>query len=268
MMKDDILNLKKRWVSIKKAYGKDAYLEIAVPVIYGQAIEDAEHITDELSSFLYDKKILQQINPRHEKYLIHHIPYTPQNETPFLGVQDFYNHVRKAGGYYGSFKGIVLINVTGWQAHIKEKYFDIFLSYLSDQRKDGLIPFFYMSIKGNNSETRILDAALSSYFRSARIVLETADLYDCMASELTKNGITIERSTSCFLESFIHKASTSAFFHGTDTIRQICKEVIFIYNTSQDSATVLDGPLLKKMLTDSGYMDLFTDKEERVMGFR
>lgn len=268
MKKDDILNLEKRWLYFKDKYAADAFQQISVPVIYAPAMEDAEHITAELSNFIFDKNILQQVTPRHPKFLLHSIAYTPQNEKSFLGVQTLYNRIRKAGGYYGSYRGVILTDVTEWQGHFDEKYFDIILSYLSDRRMEGLIPFFFMKFQGYSAETRILDAAVSSYFRGARIVLETPDLHDCMLSELTKAGISVDRSTSCYIEGFIHKASGSEMFHGTDSIHKICEDIIQRYNTSQDKAEVLDGPLLKEMLASTGYLGLFKDKEKKVMGFR
>ena len=268
MKKDDILNLEKRWMYFKDKYAADAFQQISVPVIYAPAIEDAEHITTELSDFIFEKNILQQVTPRHPKFLLHSIAYTPQNEKSFLGIQTLYNRIRKAGGYYGSYRGVILTDVTEWQGHFNEKFFDIILSYLSDRRMEGLIPFFFMKFRDYSAETRILDAAITSFFRSDRIVLETADLHDCMLSNLTQAGISVDRSTSCYIEGFIHKASGSEMFHGTDSIHQICEEIIQRYNASHDKAEVLDGPLLKEMLSSTGYLGLFKDKEKRSIGFR
>ena len=269
MKKDDIFNLEKRWVYYKNKYATDAFLQIPVPVIYAPSMEDAEHITAELSDFIFEKKILRQVTPRHQKFLFHSIAYTPQNEKSFRGIQTLCNRIRKASGYYGSYRGIILADVTEWKEHFNEKYFDIILSYLSDRRMDGIIPFFFMKFQGYSVETRILDAAVCSYFKSARIVLEAADLHNCMLSELTQAGISVDRSTSCYIEGFIRKASNSEMFHGTDSIHQICEEIIQRYKTDEeDKAEVLDGPSLKELLAVSGYLDLFKDKEKKVMGFR
>ncbi len=252
MKKDDILTIEKRWMTMKKRYPVDTFMNIPVPVIYSQAVEDAGHVADELGCFMYEEKIILQAMPCRSQYLFHFAAYSPQDENPLQGIMDLYGHARRAGDYHGSYKGPVLIDVTGWKGHYHEEPFATFLAYLSDRQKEGLIPFFYMNCKDYDPETRDLDAAVSAYFRSARIVFESADLYDCMISELTKKGIGIDRRASFYLERYVHKISRSDSFHGTDSIRRICEGLAHKSKTSVGNVAVMDSSLLNDLLPDPG----------------
>lgn len=268
MKTDSILTLEKSWASIKEDYNSVAYMYISIPVICSQSFANAEYITDELSRNLYKEDILRQTSPQQDQYLTHLLAYTPQNEKRFSGIQEIYNHVRSAGGYYGNYRGVVLIDVTEWKGHYKEKYFDIFLSYLSDQRMNSIIPFFYMNCRNTDSESLILKAALSPYFRSIQIHFDTASLCEYMISSLSRNNIALTESASRYLEDFIQISSCSPLFHGVNSIRQICKEISQQSEIELAHSVLLDAPLLKEILSTSGFSDIFTEKEERIIGFR
>lgn len=252
MKKDDILSLEKRWASLKKRYGPDAYKQIPVPVIYAQALEDAEHITYELSRFIYDEEILPQREPLHEQYLVHSISYPSQNESFFKEIHRLSDFIKGTGDHY---TGVLLIDVSEWQGHYQGRRFNRILSYLSNLRLNGLVLFFYMNLKNYNPETRMLDAVISSYFRSARVVFEISDLQDFMISELANKGIVVDKRTSFYLERFITKASGSPLFHGTDSIRNICEEIIQRYKSTQGRSGDLDESLLKGLFTASEYLN-------------
>lgn len=264
----DILSLERSWTTMKDVYKSAAYMHIPIPIICSRSFANAEYITDELSRFLYNNGILRQINTHQNKYLSHLFVFIPQSEKRFSGVQDIYNHLRKAGGYYGNYRGVILIDVTEWIGHFKEKYFDILLSYLSDLRMNSLIPFFYMGCRNADIEAPVLEAAISPYFRSFRIFFGPSDLYDYMISRLHKSNIDLTENASHYLNDYIQSSSKSTLFHGVDSIRQICDEIAIRSANHHDRPILLDAPLLKEIFSSTGFSDVFTKEEERVIGFR
>ena len=268
MKSNDILDLENSWKSIKAVYKSVAYMHIPIPIICSMSFANAEYVTAELCCFLYDKDILRQINSHQSKYLSHLFIFTPQNEKHFSGIQDIYNHVRSAGSYYGNYRGVILIDVTEWIGHFKEKYFDIFLSYLSDLRMNSLIPFIYMNCRNADAEALILKAALSPYFRSVYIHFGLSDLWDYMICGLSKRNIALTENASRYLEDFIQSSFGSPLFHGVDSVRQICEEIVIKSGNNHDHTVLLDAPLIKEVFSSSGFTDIFKKEEERVIGFR
>ncbi len=267
MTNDHILNIKKMWKTVKKKYGTDASMFISLPMIYSNSSTDAESVAKELSRFLYTEKIMEKTNPGHEDFLCFSAAFTAHNNKNFPAVQDLYYHVKNAGSYYGSYRGIILINVSEWDGHYRDKYFDIFLSYLADQRENGLIPFFYADCGSSKSDILALEAVISSYFIIVRINIGVPELYQYAVSVLTAQDIMLEESACLYLKEFIRTSSRSVLFHGTEAVRHIC-EGVACQSRPERSQVSLDGTRLNKIITDLGYGTIYQEKSEKTIGFR
>ena len=266
-MVNDFNSISKEWMIVKKRYGKDAYKHIPVPVIYSQSSADAEYITDELSSFAYSERILEKTNPRQDDYLFFLAPHRQQNEHDFSVVQELYNYIMSAGGYYGPYRGILLVDVSEWIVHSRNKYFDIFLSYLADQRMEGLIPFFCANCSDPISDMQAFEAVISSYFSSFRIYYGVEELYGYAYAMLTGEGILLSEGANHYLESFIRESMCSPLFHGTESIRHICESITHRCRSGQDNIS-LDESFLKEIITNLGCLDIYKDNSKKVIGFR
>ena len=252
MKNQSMTALKHRWASIKEKHDTDTFKHIPVPVIYTQSIENAECVADELSDFLYERGILRKASGHQDSYLPHTVPYTPLADSVFTGILDLKDHIREAGRCNGAYRGIILIDVTEWMGHCGEKYFDMLLSYLSNQHTKGILPFFYVKHREFNPENKILEAVVSLYFKSARIVFDESDLSSLMMDLLEKKGIKLEENAVCCLEQFLRIISGSDLFHGVDSIRQICEDIAWQYQTEKQTATVAVR-LLNNLFAESGY---------------
>lgn len=265
-MDDYISNIKKEWYSVREQYGADTCTHLPVLVISSGSPADAEHITREVVRFAYAERILVKVNAGQKDYLFFSASYTRQDDSCFPAVQELYQLVMDAAGYYGSYRGILLIDVSEWAGHYQEKYFDIFLSYLADLRQDGLAPFFYTDCTGPGSEMQTLSTVVSSYFSSIQLRFEAADLYAYAASLLEKAGILLSAGGSHYLECFIREASRSELFHGMESVRHVCDGIAHKPRTGRRIIS-LEEQDLKEIIAALGYGDIY-DRPVKTIGFR
>ena len=267
-MKDEqIFAMEEQWGTLKEEYGAEAFLYIPVPVIYSRSFADAEYITEELGRFIYKEKIIGKTNPGHADYLAFSVPYRPCMDQDFSVVQNLYNHIRNAGGYYGAYRGILLVDISEWCGHFRDKHFDIILSYLSDQRENGIISFFYADCGECGADRHVLEAVLSPYFSSFTVCYGTDELFGYAVSLMEGEGILLEGDAGRYLEDFIRESLRSELFHGTESVRRVCEGVARRYRTSQGRATI-DGPHLKAAIKDLGYEGIYKERPAKVIGFR
>ena len=225
MTNDCIVSIETEWKAAHSQFGAEACRYIPVPVICQGSFADAENIANELSRFIYSEKLLEKISPVHEDILLFYAGYTVCADRSFPAVQELYELLLKAGGYYGSYRGVLLIDVSEWVGHFRDRYFDVFLAYLADLRMDGMIPFFYVDCEGREDELRSLEAVIFSYFRSMRVGFGAEELCEYGVSVLEEHGIVPGEKAREYLEGFVREAQRSHLFHGTESVRRICEEV-------------------------------------------
>ena len=225
MMNDCIVSIETEWRTAHSQYGAEACRYIPVPVICQGSFADAENIANELSRFIYSEKLLEKISPVHEDILLFSAAYTVSADKSFPAVQELYELLLKSGGYYGSYRGILLIDVSEWVGHFRDRYFDVFLAYLADLRMDGVIPFFYVDCGGREDELHSLETVIFSYFRSVRVGFGAEELCEYGVSVLEEHGIVPGEKARDYLEGFVREALRSHLFHGTESVRRICEDV-------------------------------------------
>ena len=267
MTKDRILEIENQWKHERKKHGKDASASFSIPVIFSASSTDAEKITKKLARFVYSAKILKKTNPGHEDYLLFSAGYTAHHTRNFPAIQELYNLVRSAGGYYGSYRGIVLVDVSEWRGKKKKKFFDVYLAYLADQYMNGLMPFIYADFCEPESEMQTLEAVVSSYFSGKRILVGAEDLCTYAVSLLEDREIRIDESARLYLEVFLRESTKSVLFHGMETVRNICEGVACKCDPGRTSPS-LDEARLKAIITDLGYYDIYHERTNKIMGFR
>ena len=267
MTHERIMEIQKQWNLEKKRYGKNVAASLSIPVIISASSADAEMITEKLARFVYTSKILQKTNPGHEDYLFFSPGYTPHHDRVFPAIQELYDQVRVAGGYYGSYRGILLIDISEWRGHFRDRYFDIFLSYIADLRMYDLIPFIYSNCPETKSEMHTLEAVLSSYFTVTQISIGAKDLCKYAVSLLEDQKIQIDNSARSYLEDFLQESTKSALFHGSESVRHICERVICKCEPGRTGSS-LDGTHLKSIINDLGYFDIYHKKTHNTIGFR
>ena len=267
MTADRIKEIETQWKEATKMHGEDAVSSLAIPVICSGSSTDAEHITKMLAIFMYTAQIMKKTTAHHEDYLFFAVAYTAPHERKFPAIQELYNRVRNAGGYYGSYRGILLADVSGWRGHFRDKYFDIFLAYLADQRTNGLIPFIYTDYCDSESEMQELEAVASSYFSVMRICVNAKDFCNYAVSLLKDQEIGIDESGRRYLEDFFQESKKSDLFHGTESVRHICKEVAGKFDPDKAGQS-LDKDRLKAIITDLGYTEIYRERPGKIMGFR
>lgn len=259
--------IKRKWSSTRDQYDSDCVMLIPVPVISAGSLEDAEIIAEELAGYLYKEKILSKTNTGHGDYLLCPAPYTSRHDRSFFLIQDLYDLIRRAGGYYGPYRGVLLVDVSEWTGHFQEKYFDIFLSYLADLRMDGILPFFFADSRKAESDMSVLNAVLSSYFQSIQVVLDAEELCEYAVSMLADKGILMDDSALEYLESFLQEASRSPLFHGTESVGRICESIVFKRGKKAGIRT-MNGQNLKNVIAALGYADIYKEKDVKTIGFR
>ena len=259
--------IKKKWRWTRDQYGTDCVTRIPVPVISAGALTDAEKMTRELADYLYQEKILGKTNSVHEDYLFCPAPYTPRNDRNFYLIQDLYDLIRIAGGYYGPYRGVLLVDVTEWTGHFKEKYFDIFLSYLADLRMDGTVPFFYVDSRKAEADMTMLNAVISSYFMSIPIVFDAEELREYAVSMLADKGVWMDDSALEYLGTFLKEASKSPLFHGTESVGHICESILH-KRGSRAGSMLMNGQNLRNAIAASGYDEIYKEKAAKTIGFR
>ena len=267
MTTDRITEIENQWKEAKKMYGENAITSLAIPVICTGSSTDAEHITKMLAIFIYSEKILKKTNPQHEDYLLFNAAYTAPHERNYRVIQELYDRVRNAGSYYGSYRGILLADVSEWRGHFREKYFDIFLAYLADQRTNGLIPFIYSDYCDSESEMQELKAVVSAYFSVVCICIHAKDFCNYAVSLLEDREIQIDESARLYLEDFFRESKKSDLFHGTESVRHICKGVAGKCHPDRTGLS-LDRDRLKAIIRDLGYPDIYRERPGKIIGFR
>lgn len=267
MTNDRFLEIEDQWKKEKKKYGKNAFGSLSIPVIFSVSSVDAENITKKLSRFLYAAKIMKKINPCHDDYLFFSAGYTAHHNRNFPAIQELYNYVRNAGGYYGSYRGIILVDVSEWCGHFREKLFDVFLAYLADQRANGLMPFICADFCEPEAEMQTLEAVISSYFCVTRVVIGAKDLLKYAVSLLEEQEISMDENAQLYLEGFLKRSARSVQFHGTESVIRICEGVASKCDPAR-TCTSLDEACLKDIITELGYCDIFHERPSNVIGFR
>lgn len=258
--------IKKKWRWARKQYGADCVRCIPVPLISAGALADAEKMTEELADYLYKAKILGKTSAGHEDYLFFPVPYTSQHDRDFYLIQDLYDLLRSAGGYYGPYRGVLLVDVTEWVGHFKEKYFDIFLSYLADLRMDGILPFFYVDSRKAEADMNMLGAVISSYLLSIPIIFDAEELREVAVSMLADQGVRMDDSALEYLRTFLQEASRSPLFHGTESVGHICESIL--NKRGSKANRPMNEQNLKKAIDASGYAEIYKDKPVKTIGFR
>ena len=226
-----------------------------------------QKMTEELAGYLYIEKILGKTNAGHGDYLFCPAPYTPRNDRNFYLIQDVYDLIRSAGGCYGPYRGVLLVDVTEWAGHFREKYFDIFLSYLADLRMDGTVPFFFADSRKAESDMDVLNAVISSYFLSIPIIFNTEELREYAVSMLADKGVLMDDSALEYLGTFLREASRSPLFHGTESVGRIC-ESILLKRGKKAGSRPMNGQNLKNVIAASGYDEIYKEKAGKTIGFR
>lgn len=259
--------IKKKWRQTRDQYGADCVTHMPVPVISEGSLADAEKMAGELASYLYKEKIMGKTNAGHVDYLFCPAPYTPRNDRNFYLIQDLYDLIRSAGGYYGPYRGVLLVDVTEWTGHFREKYFDIFLSYLADLRMDGNVPFFYVDSRKTETDMTMLNTVISSYFLSIPIIFNTEELREYAVSMLADKGVLMDDSAVEYLGAFLREASRSPLFHGTESVGRIC-ESILLKRGKKAGSRPMNGQNLKNVIATSGYEEIYKEKAAKTIGFR
>lgn len=267
MTNNRIVEIKNQWKAANMENREAVASSLVIPVIYSGSSTDGEHIAMLLTGFMYAGGILKKTSPHHEDFLYFSVPYTDPYDKKFSSIQALYNHVKNSGGYYGSYRGVVLVDVTLWRGHFRERYFDIFLAYLADQRSNGLIPFIYTDYCDSEPEMQELEAVASSYFSFTRIYVRAKDFCDYAVSLLKDHGIGVDESARLYLEDFFQDSMKSVLFYGTVTVGRICNGVAEKCNDEQICSS-LDRDHLKAIITELGYSEIYRDRPGKMMGFR
>ena len=61
--------------------------------------------------------------------------YCPASDIRYTEIRYLVEPLQQAAGYYGVYRGCLILEVTDWIHHETEKYFDVLLSYLADQKE-------------------------------------------------------------------------------------------------------------------------------------
>lgn len=267
MKKEQLRDIEKKWLETREQYGADCIRHFPLPVICAGSLADAEYITDELVHFIYKKKLLEKTYSGHADYLICPAPYTGQSSRSFPLIQEIYRLIRNAGGCYGAYRGVILMDVSEWSGHFRENYFDILLSYLADLSVSGIVPFFYADSRKAGEEMPLLCALVSSYFRSVQISLGPEDLYEHAVSLLQEKGVRMDESASEYLEGFIREAARSPLFHGAESVGHICDSILS-GSMSGRKRGLLKEKSLKDVIQASGCMEIYRERSVQTIGFR
>ena len=267
MTTDHVIEIENLWKEAKEKNGENAAASLVIPVIYSGSFIDAEYITKTLAIFMYAAEILKKTSPHHKDYLFFTAAYTALHEKNFPMIQEFYEQVRNAGGYYGSYRGIVLVDVSEWCGHFREKYFDVFLAYLADMRLNGVIPFIYTNYCDSESAMQELETVVSFYFDIRRICVNEKDLSHYAVSLLEEQEIRVDESIRPYLEDFFRESKKSDLFHGTESVRHICREVADRCDHCPTHSS-LDKEHLEAIITDLGFSDIYCGRSRKIIGFR
>ena len=104
------------------------------PMLIGKTSMEKVRAARELSEIIYKNQVLDSMEER--RILYYRIGYCSASDSRFTDFRNLVYRLKTACGYHGKFRGVLVLDITEWEKHSKENYFDVLLCYLADIRED------------------------------------------------------------------------------------------------------------------------------------
>ena len=250
-----VLDVMSEWSRLLTQFHDDTeevYSLLASPFILGTAFSELENTAELICEKLESENLIHFTGRNKVTYF--KMGYCPTSDIRYTEIRYLVETLQQAAGYYGVYRGCLILELTDWIYHEKEKYFDVLLSYLSDKKEEGIFTLFYVDI-GKEKGVDALIQYVSKYFRLDVIDLREMDdkIYLSYAKQLlTEKNILSEEDTEQELLDYISLLRKRASFNGFDTIRLMCDEIEVQYYL-QEGCT-------KKPLS-GGFIRAFSDND-------
>lgn len=250
-----VLDVMSEWSRLLTQFHDDTeevYSLLASPFILGTAFSELENTAELICEKLESENLIHFTGRNKVTYF--KMGYCPASDIRYTEIRYLVETLQQAAGYYGVYRGCLILELTDWIYHEKEKYFDVLLSYLSDKKEEGIFTLFYVDIEKEKG-VDVLIQYVSKYFRLDVIDLREMDdkVYLSYAKQLlTEKNILSEEDTEQELLDYISLLRKRASFNGFDTIRLMCDEIEVQYYL-QEGCT-------KKPLS-GGFIRAFSDND-------
>lgn len=151
------------------------------PMLIGRASMEKVRAARELSEIMYKNQVLDSMEER--RILYYRIGYCATTDSRFTEFRNLVCRLKTACGYHGEFRGVLVLDITEWEKHSKENYFDVLLCYLADIREDVYTVFCMEN--DPTYEGRNVCRKISQYFRLNMVDLTKTDVAEYFQCHLS-----------------------------------------------------------------------------------
>ena len=237
------------------------------PMLIGKASMEKVRAARELSEIMYKNQVLDSMEER--RILYYRIGYCSASDSRFTDFRNLVYRLKTACGYHGEFRGVLVLDITEWEKHSKENYFDVLLCYLADIRED-VYTVFCMDTDPT-CEDRETCRKISQYFRLNMVDLtkaDTAEYFQFVLEKFRKSRVGIEQEAEHVLSRYIEKMRENKSFCGYETVRRMAEEMVcqFYFYTSENRKMTADFIYRFFKITEID-KDKGKDREQTKIGF-
>lgn len=183
------------------------------------------HLIKLLSEYLYSKRLMDFYGDT--KYFEFLLEYCQPN-TPLTELTRLIREVNCAAGFRSEYKGVLALDITLWNGHFEELYFQRILEYLSSM--DDYICVIFIVENFSDEDTKKIENILSSFFRIRSISLlypSVEHLTAYLENKLSTYGLKLEDNARALLSESINELIDNKYFDGYKTINRMCKDIVF-----------------------------------------
>ena len=194
------------------------------------------HLIKLLTEYLYSKRLMDFYGDT--KYFEFLLEYCPPN-THLNELTRLIREVNAAAGFRSEYRGVLALDISLWNNHFEELYFQRILEYLSSV--DDYICIIFIAENFSNEDMIKVENILSSFFRIRRVNLHypsVSQLADYLEHKLSTYGLKLQNDAKILLEESIHELVDNRFFDGYKTINRMCQDIVFDLCSAEDFSPI------------------------------
>ena len=194
------------------------------------------HLIKLLANYLYSKRLMDFYGDT--KYFEFLLEYCPPN-THLNELTRLIREVNAAAGFRSEYRGVLALDISLWNNHFEELYFQRILEYLSSV--DDYICIIFIAENFSNEDMIKVENILSSFFRIRRVNLHypsVSQLADYLEHKLSTYGLKLQNDAKILLEESIHELVDNRFFDGYKTINRMCQDIVFDLCSAEDFSPI------------------------------
>lgn len=209
------------------------------PMLIGKGSMEKVRAARTLSEIIYKNQVLDSMEE--QRILYYRIGYCDATDSQFTDFRNLVYRLKTACGYHGKFRGVLVLDITEWEKHSKENYFDVLMCYLADTREDVYTLFCIDT--DPTCEDKAVCCKISQYFRLNIVDLtkiEAVEYFQFVLEKFRKNRVGIEQEAEDILLKYIEKMRENKSFRGYETVRRMSEEMVcrfYLYTFGEGKIT-------------------------------